>query len=211
MGTKVSIYLFHLVIYNSFVTYPKFTEIAISFLTFLEYIVTVLIFQQGSPPENIRSDAVRRLHEWHFPENIPPTEKGGRCHKRCRVRNRAGACNKVIYKESTVYMQIIIIHVPCPFTDPRSSNHPPWPPFCSLYPPGSTVTDVHGNTISFHFISISFHNSPPQVPSMDHFCHFYTDHPSPNDLVVYYISLPFFSGTTHPLWSVHPSTLYNTL
>lgn len=87
---KVSIYLFQLAIYNSFVIYHKSTERSGAFLDFQEAIVTELIYHEGSAPENIYSDAVGRLHGRHFPYVITPSETGRRRQKRCRVCSRTG-------------------------------------------------------------------------------------------------------------------------
>lgn len=87
---KVSIYLFQLAIYNSYVLYHKSVERPASFLEFQEDIVRALIYQEGPPPDIIRTDAVSRLYERHFPENIPPTETGRKRQKKCKVCSENG-------------------------------------------------------------------------------------------------------------------------
>ncbi|XP_040177296.1 piggyBac transposable element-derived protein 4-like [Rana temporaria] len=86
---KVSIYLFNLAIYNTFVIYRASTVRPLSFLGYQEEIITALIYPNG-PQENLRSDVISRLHERHFPEKLPPRQSGKRCQKKCRMCTRGG-------------------------------------------------------------------------------------------------------------------------
>lgn len=68
---NLSIYLFQLAIYNSYIIHHESTERPGSFLNYQENIFTILVYQGGSPPQTICSDVVSRLNERHF----PPLEK----------------------------------------------------------------------------------------------------------------------------------------
>ncbi|XP_040210225.1 piggyBac transposable element-derived protein 4-like [Rana temporaria] len=95
---KVSIYLFQLAIYNSYVLYRKSTERPASFLTFERDIITALIYQGGPVPDIIQTDVVSRLHGRHFPSDIPPTETGQQGQKKCKVCSENGvSCDTPIH------------------------------------------------------------------------------------------------------------------
>lgn len=95
---KVAFHLFHMAMFNSFVCYQKSPENQpITYLKYIENIVTALIYQQGPAPGSIRSDSVSRLHEQHFPYTIPPAESGRRRQKKCRVCSSRGARRDTSY------------------------------------------------------------------------------------------------------------------
>lgn len=80
---KVSIYLFNLAIYNTYVIYRNSTERPKPFLGYQEEITTALIYLNG-PPENIRCDVISGLNERHFPDKIPPRPRGQKRQKKYR-------------------------------------------------------------------------------------------------------------------------------
>ena len=86
---KVSIYLFNLAIYNTYVLYRKSTPRPKSYLYFQEEITTALLYT-SNPPATIRSDVVSRLYERHFPDKIPPGPTGRNSPKKCRVCSKDG-------------------------------------------------------------------------------------------------------------------------
>ena len=94
---KVSIFFFNLAMYTTYVIYKKSTQNPVSYLHYQEEVVTALLYPE-SPPENIRSDCVSRLHECHFPEKSPPPhETGTRRQKKCRVCSRGGVRRDTAY------------------------------------------------------------------------------------------------------------------
>ena len=93
---KVSIYLFNLAIYNTYVIYRKSTRTPLSYLYYQEEIFSSLLYPEDSS-DGIRSDCVSRLHERHYIDKLPPHESGRKRQKRCRVCTKAGTRRDTIY------------------------------------------------------------------------------------------------------------------
>lgn len=87
---KVAVYLMQLAMFNSYIIFSKSTQSSLTYLRFQEDVITALVYPHGQPTQLIRSDAVARLHERHFPDILPPTQTGRKPQKRCRVCTSRG-------------------------------------------------------------------------------------------------------------------------
>ena len=93
---KVSIYLFNLAMYNTYVLYRKSTARPKSYLYYQEEVTTALLYPRN-PPASIRSDVVSRLYERHFPDRVPPRPTGQKRQKKCWVCSKGGVRRDTMY------------------------------------------------------------------------------------------------------------------